>query len=91
MSTIAPDIQTASSVISIASAMVDTAIASLIAQGGPDKNQTLAYDIAHVAAAVTTAESLLAYGSKGEVENNISCAFTADMVHDFVSRLIGRE
>jgi (2S)-methylsuccinyl-CoA dehydrogenase len=72
MSTIAPDIQTASSVISIASAMVDTAIASLIAQGGPDKNQTLAYDIAHVAAAVTTAESLLAYGSKGEVENNIS-------------------
>ena len=91
MSTIAPDIQTASSVISIASSMVDTAIASLIALGGPDKNQTLAYDIAHVASAVATAESLLAYGAKGDVENNITCAFTADMVHDFVSRLIGRE
>ena len=72
MSTIAPDIQTASSVISIASSMVDTAIASLIALGGPDKNQTLAYDIAHVAAAVTTAESLLPYAAKGEVENNIT-------------------
>ena len=68
MSTIAPDIQTAASVISIASAMVDKAITSLIAQGGPDKTQTLAYDIAHVAAAVSTAESLLAYGAKGAVE-----------------------
>ena len=91
MSTIAPDIQTAASVISIASSMVDKAITSLIALGGPDKNQTLAYDLAHVAAAVSTAESLLAYGAKGDVENNIACAFTADMVHDFVSRLIGRE
>ena len=91
MSTIAPDIQTAASVISIASSMVDKAITSLIAQGGPDKNQTLAYDLAHVAAAVSTAESLLTYGAKGDIENNIACAFTADMVHDFVSRLIGRE
>ena len=91
MTTTAPDIQTAASVISTASAMIDTAIASLVAQGGPDKNQTLAYDIAHVAAAVATAKSLLPYGSKGTTEGNITCAFTADMVHDFVSRLIGRE
>ena len=91
MTTTAPDIQTATSVISIASTMIDTAIASLIAQGGPDKNQTLAYDIAHVAAAVATAKSLLPYGAKGTTEGNITCAFTADMVHDFVSRLIGRE
>jgi (2S)-methylsuccinyl-CoA dehydrogenase len=91
MTTTAPDIQTAASVISTASAMVDTAIASLVAQGGPDKNQTLAYDIAHVAAAVSTAKYLLPYGAKGEAEGNITCAFTADMVHDFVSRLIGRE
>ncbi|MFI0462227.1 MAG: acyl-CoA dehydrogenase family protein, partial [Ilumatobacteraceae bacterium] len=91
MTTTAPDIQTAASVISTASAMVDTAIASLIALGGPDKNQTLAYDIAHVAAAVATAKSLLPYGAKGTTEGNITCAFTADMVHDFVSRLIGRD
>ncbi len=91
MTTTAPDIQTAASVISTASAMIDTAIASLIALGGPDKNQTLAYDIAHVAAAVATAKSLLPYGAKGTTEGNITCAFTADMVHDFVSRLIGRD
>ncbi len=87
----APDLQTAASVISTARAMVDTAIKNLIAKGGPDKNQTLAYDIAHVAAAVETSRSLLDYGAKGTVEGNITCAFTADMVHDFVSRLIGRE
>jgi len=87
----APDLQTAATVISTARGMVDTAISSLVAKGGPDSNQTLAYDIAHVAAAVETARSLLDYGAKGTVEGNIACAFTADMVHDFVSRLVGRE
>ena len=87
----APDLQTAASVINTARAMVDTAIATLIAKGGPDANQTLAYDIAHVAAAVETSRGLLAYGAKGTVEGNITCAFTADMVHDFITRLIGRE
>jgi (2S)-methylsuccinyl-CoA dehydrogenase len=91
LSTTAPDIKTAASVISTAQAMVDKAIATLIAKGGPDANQTLAYDIAHVAAAVTTSSSLLEYGAKGELEGNITCAFTADMVHDFITRLIGRE
>lgn len=86
-----PDLATAAKVIDTAQSMVDTAIASLIAKGGPDKNQTLAYDIAHVAAAVATSRSLLEYGAKGSEEGNIACAFTADMVHDFISRLIGRE
>lgn len=91
MSTTTPDLQTAATVISTARSMVDTAIQTLIAKGGPDKNQTLAYDIAHVAAQVETARSLLDYGAKGTAEGNITCAFTADMIHDFVSRLIGRE
>lgn len=91
MSATTPDLQTAASVIATAQSMVNTAIATLKTKGGPDKNQTLAYDIAHVAAAVATANSLLTYGAKGELEGNITCAFAADMVHDFVSRLIGRE
>ena len=86
-----PDIQTAAAVISTARSMVDSAVAKLAATGGPDANQTLAYDLAHVAAAVETARSLLDYGNKGQVEADITCAFTADMVHDLVSRLIGRE
>jgi (2S)-methylsuccinyl-CoA dehydrogenase len=91
MSSPRPDLQTAATVISTARAMIDTAIANLVAKGGPETQQTLAYDIAHVAAAVETARSLLDYGAKGDAEGLITCAFTADMVHDFVSRLIGRE
>jgi len=91
MSTSTPDLQSAAAVIGIAKSMVTTAVAQLVAAGGPDKNQTLAYDIAHVAAAVEASSSLLEYGAKGHIEGNIACAFTADMVHDFMSRLIGRE
>ena len=91
MSTTTPDLQTAATVISTARSMVDTSIHTLIAKGGPDKNQTLAYDIAHVAAQVETARSLLDYGAKGATEGNITCAFTADMVHDFITRIVGRE
>ena len=86
----APDLQTAASVISAARELVDTAIAKLKADGGPDKNQTVAYDLAHVAAAVETARSLLDYGAKGETEGRIACAFTADMVADFMGRIVGR-
>lgn len=67
------------------------AIRHLAANGGPDRHQTLAYDLAHAAAQVETARSLLDYGGKGEVEAKITCAFTADMVHDLISRLAGRE
>jgi len=85
------ELQTAATVISTAREMVNTAISSLKAAGGPDAAQVLAYDIAHVSAAVETAGSLLDYGAKGDQEALITCAFTADMVHDFITRLIGRE
>ena len=51
----------------------------------------LAYDIAHAAAAVETARSLLDYGGKGELEAKITCAFVADAVHDLASKVFGRE
>lgn len=86
-----PDLQGAAQAIAIAKEMVATAITTLSLAGGPDKNQTLAYDLAHTAAAVETARSMLDYGAKGDLEGRITCAFTADMVHDLVSRLIGRE
>ena len=34
---------------------------------------------------------LLDYGAKGELEGRLACAFTAEMVHDLITRLIGRE
>jgi (2S)-methylsuccinyl-CoA dehydrogenase len=53
--------------------------------------QVLAYDLAHASAQVETARALLDYGTKGELEGRIACAFTAEMVHDLITRLVGRE
>jgi (2S)-methylsuccinyl-CoA dehydrogenase len=87
----APDLQSAAEVIDLAQRTVGRAVRHLAASGGPDRHQVLAYDLAHAAAQVETARSLLDYGAKGDVEARITCAFTADMVHDLITRLVGRE
>jgi (2S)-methylsuccinyl-CoA dehydrogenase len=87
----APDLHAAADVIELAHGVVGKAIRHLAATGGPEAHQTLAYDLAHAAAQVETARSLLDYGAKGELEGKITCAFTADMAHDLISRLAGRE
>ena len=87
----APDLAAASDVVDLADQAVGTAIRQLTASGGPDVHQVLAYDLAHAASAVATAKALLDYGAKGDVEARITCAFVADVVHDLVSKLIGRE
>ncbi|MCX6529935.1 MAG: acyl-CoA dehydrogenase, partial [Actinobacteria bacterium] len=86
-----PDLQTAAAIIETARAMVGKGVRTLAATGGPDVQQVLAYDLAHAASAVETARSMLDYGAKGNAEGLLACAFTADMVHDLISRLIGRE
>jgi (2S)-methylsuccinyl-CoA dehydrogenase len=86
-----PDLQAAADVIELAGAVTRTAVRQLIATGGPDRNQTLAYDLAHAAAQVETARALLDYGAKGDLEARITCAFAADMVHDLITRVCGRE
>ena len=85
----APDLPAAGEALALAQSVVDGGIASLIAAGGPDAAQVLAYDIAHAAAAVRTAEALLAYGSHGDTEARIACAFAADAVADLATRLVG--
>ena len=86
-----PDLQTAAAIIETARAMVGKGVRTLAATGGPDVQQVLAYDLAHAASAVETARSMLDYGAKGNAEGLLACAFTADMVHDLITRLIGRE
>ena len=86
-----PDLQSSAEVIDLASRVVGKGLRQLKAAGGADANQVLAYDLAHAASAVETARSLLDYGAKGTVEGLITCAYTADMAHDIVSKLIGRE
>jgi (2S)-methylsuccinyl-CoA dehydrogenase len=86
-----PDLAAAADVIQLAGDVVGRAVRHLAATGGPDAHQVLAYDLAHAAAQVATARSLLDFGAKGDVEARLTCAFAADMVHDLISRLCGRE
>ena len=86
-----PDLQAANDVIELAQGVVNTAVRHLAATGGPDVNQVVAYDIAHAASAVATARAMLDYGAKGDGEAKITCAFAADMVHDLITRIAGRE
>ena len=88
---ISPDLPTAADVIDLASRTVGAGLRHLKASGGADVHQVLAYDLAHAASAVETARSLLDYGAKGDVEGLITCAYTADMAHDLIAKLVGRE
>ena len=85
-----PDLSAAVTVVDQASAVVSAATATL-ASGSIDERQVLAYDLAHAAAAVEMARGLLDYGSKGDVEARITCAFVADAVHDLATKVFGRE
>ena len=88
---VTPDLPTAADVIDLVSRAVGTGLRRLSEAGGPDVHQVLAYDLAHAASAVETARSLLDYGAKGHHEGLITCAYTADMAHDIMSKLLGRE
>ncbi|MFZ9630133.1 MAG: acyl-CoA dehydrogenase family protein [Ilumatobacteraceae bacterium] len=87
----APDLAQASHVVDLAAGLVGSGIRQLTAHGGPDANQTLAYDLAHASAQLETARAMLEYGQRGGTEAVFACAFTADMLHDLISRIIGRE
>ena len=87
----AADLAGAADVIELCGNVVGRAIRQLAAGGGPDEHQVLAYDIAHVAAQVAAAKSMLDYGAKGDLEARLTCAFTADVTHDLITRLCGRE
>ncbi len=87
----AADLAGAADVIELCGNVVGRAIRQLAAGGGPDEHQVLAYDISHAAAQVAAAKSMLDYGAKGDLEARLTCAFTADVTHDLISRLCGRE
>jgi len=85
-----PDLVAAAAAVAVAGSVIDSGIAALAAAGGPDEAEVLAYDIAHAAAAVRAAEASLSYGSHGDVEASIACAFAADAIADLATRTIGR-
>ncbi len=86
----------AAAVVGQCRAVVDAAINHLAASGGRadeivDANQQVAYDLAHAAAAVENARSVIDYGARGNIEGRIACAFVADAAHDVFTRMLGRE
>jgi (2S)-methylsuccinyl-CoA dehydrogenase len=87
----APDLDAAARAVAVAASVVVSATAALADAGGPDTAQVLAYDLAHAASAVRTAEAVLGYGAFGDTEARIACAFAADAIADLASRTIGRE
>ena len=86
-----PDLTAAAAVLELSEAVIGRGLRHLAASGGPDAHQQVAYDLAHAAAAIETARSMLDYGAKGGVEAHLTCAFVADAVHDVFVRLTGRE
>ena len=85
------DLAAAADIIGLADGVIGKAIRHLAATGGPDRQQVLAYDLAHVAAQAAASRAMLDYGAKGDLEARITCAFVADMLHDIIARLTGRE
>jgi (2S)-methylsuccinyl-CoA dehydrogenase len=93
-----PDLDAATQTVALARSAIDTATRHLADTLGVDsdpsrtpEHQSVVYDLAHAAAGVEIAESAIGYGTKGELETRIACAFVADAVHDFATRLLGRE
>jgi (2S)-methylsuccinyl-CoA dehydrogenase len=86
-----PDLTAAAAVIELAQGIVGRGVRHLATTGSVDADQVLAYDLAHGAAAVETARSMLDYGAKGETEALLTCAFVADAAHDLMTKVIGRE
>jgi (2S)-methylsuccinyl-CoA dehydrogenase len=92
----APDLDKATAAVGLASEVVQSVVRHLAglapnAADAIDANQVVAYDLAHAAAAIENARAVLDYGTKGDVEARIACAFVADACFDVASRLLGRE
>jgi (2S)-methylsuccinyl-CoA dehydrogenase len=81
----------AADALELAQQLVDAACTAVRANGGVDANQVVAYDVAHAAAAVSTARATLTYGALGETEARVAAAFVADVLADLIGRVVGRE
>ena len=86
-----PDLAAAADAVKLAGSVVSGAARLLAASGDLDHDQVVAYDLAHAAAAVRTAEAALEYARHGETEARIACAFVADALCDLGARLLGHE
>ncbi|MGH1493375.1 MAG: acyl-CoA dehydrogenase family protein, partial [Acidimicrobiales bacterium] len=86
-----PDLQQAAAAIDAGAAVVRIATGQLAETSSVDADQVLAYDLAHAAAAIETARSMIDYGAKGDTEARLTCVFVADVISDLAAKLWGRE
>jgi (2S)-methylsuccinyl-CoA dehydrogenase len=91
MPTPALNLSLASALIDQAQGIIDGALSELADRGGIDRQQTLAYDIAHASSAIATARACLSYAAKGPTEASLSAAFLALALSDLATRVLGRE
>jgi len=85
------DLISAAAVVEAIDGVVNGALEQLKSTGSIDTDQVLAYELAHSAAGVETARSMLDYGPKGDVEARMTCAFVADVAHEIMTKTWGRE
>lgn len=88
---IAPDLQAAADAIDAAREVLAATSKAIATAGGPDANQVLAYEFAHSTAGVEMSAALLDYGTKGDTEARITCAFAADAVGALAAKVFGEE
>lgn len=86
-----PDLQAAAAAVELASRVVEQAATHLGSLGELDDHQVVAYDLAHGAAGIEAGRAMLEYGSRGDAEASLACAFVADAVHELFVRTVGRE
>jgi (2S)-methylsuccinyl-CoA dehydrogenase len=93
MSVFAPplDVAEAARLIELADDVVEGGLHELLARGGADENEALAYDLAHAASALATARAALTYAAQGDEEARLVAAFLAIALGDLASRVLGRE
>ncbi len=86
-----PNLATLTDLVARAQEVIDAATEQLRARGGSDREQSLAYDLAHAASAIATARANLAYATNGETEANLTSAFLGLALSDLAQRVLGRE
>jgi (2S)-methylsuccinyl-CoA dehydrogenase len=90
-SALTPDLEAAAAAVTVASVVVSGAARRVAGAGGPDTDQVVAYDLAHMAAGVRAARAAIAYGATGADEAHLACVFVADALADVAARTVGRE
>ena len=86
-----PNLATLTDLVARAQEVIDCATEQLRERGGPDREQSLAYDLAHAASAIATARANLTYATNGETEANLTSAFLGLALSDLAQRVLGRE